>query len=78
MTVGESGRCPFTKQTDRKLVGNIAKLSATADAFSKLDLLREPLSAAAHSAGERVRELESSGSFSCLKTKPVNMENEIS
>ena len=38
------------------------------------DLLREPLSVA-HTAGEHVRELESSGAFSCLKTKPVYAEN---
>ena len=42
---------------------------------SKLDLFREPLSVAAHTAGEHVRELESSGAVSCLKTKPVYVEN---
>ena len=36
-----------------------------------LDLLREPLPVVAHTAGEHVRELESSGTFSSLKTKRV-------
>ena len=48
---------------------------ASAPALSELDLLREPLSVAAHTAAEHVRELESSGAFSCLKTKPVYVEN---
>ena len=48
---------------------------AAAPALSKLDLFREPLSVAAHTAGEHVRELESSGAVSCLKTKPVYVEN---
>ena len=47
---------------------------ASAPARSKLDLLREPRSVATHAAGEYVRELESSGAFSCLTTKPVNVE----
>ena len=37
----------------------------SAHALSELDLLRDPLSAAAHTAGEHVRTLESSGAFSC-------------
>ena len=40
---------------------------ASAPALSELDLPREPVSVAAHTAGEHVRELESSGAFSCLK-----------
>ena len=44
-------------------------------ALSELDLLREPLSVAAHTAREHVRELESFGVFSCLKTKHVYGEN---
>ena len=47
---------------------------ASAHALSELDLLREPLSVAAHTAGEHVRKLESSGAFSCSKTKPACVE----
>ena len=38
---------------------------ASAPALSELNLLREALSVAAHSAKEHVRKLESSGAFSC-------------
>ena len=48
---------------------------ASAHALSELELLRDPRSVAAHTAGEHVRELESSGAFSCLKSKPVYVEN---
>ena len=44
---------------------------ASARALSELDLLREPLSAAAHTTEEHVRKLESSGAFSCSKMKLV-------
>ena len=48
---------------------------ASAPALSELALLREPLSVAVHTAGEHARELEFSRAFSCLKTKPVYVEN---
>ena len=51
---------------------------ASLHALSKLDLLREPLSTAAQTAGERVRKLESSGVFSCSKMKLAYVENETS
>ena len=44
---------------------------ASALALSELALFRVP----AHTAGEHVRVLESSGAFSCLETKPVYVEN---
>ena len=47
-------------------------------ALSELDLVRAPLSAAAHTAGEHVRKLESSGAFSCSEIKPAHAENETS
>ena len=43
-----------------------------------LDLLREPLSAAAHTACEHVRILESSGAFSCSGVRPAHVEIEAS
>ena len=80
--LGKSSGFPFTKQADRKLVCFSAKASFFTDRSvgissrsSELDLLREPLSVAAHTAGEHVRELESSGAVSCTKTKPVYVEN---
>ena len=51
-----------------KLPSTPTAIFASAHAHSELDLLREP-------QGEHVRELESSGTFSCLKTKPVYVEN---
>ena len=58
---------PAGEQADRKLV--------SAPALSELDLLREPLSVAAHTAGEHVRELESSGAFSLSDMKPALVED---
>ena len=49
---------------------------ASAHALSELDLLREPLSAAALTAGEHVHNLESSGAFSCSEMEPAYVENE--
>ena len=75
--LGESGRCT-PHETNRVKVGvhrcqsfppAQTAVFASAHALSELDLLREPLSAAAHAAGERVRKLESSGAFSCSKIK---------
>ena len=43
---------------------------ASAHALPELDLLRKALSAAAHTAGEHVGTLESSGAFSYSKMKP--------
>ena len=57
---------------------NRSKVFASAHALSELDLVREPLSAAAHTAGEHVRKLESSGAFSCSDVKPAYVENETS
>ena len=49
---------------------------ATAPALSELNLRREPLSVAAHTAGEHVRNLEFSGAFNCSELKPAHVENE--
>ena len=49
---------------------------ASAHALSKLDLLREPLSAAAHAGGEHVRKLEPSSAFSCSNMEPAHVKNE--
>ena len=47
---------------------------ASAHALSELDVLHEPMSTAAHTAGEHVRKLESSGAFSS-RAKLANVEN---
>ena len=44
---------------------------ASVHALAKLNLLREPLSAAAHTACEHVRTLESSGVFNCSRAGPA-------
>ena len=44
---------------------------ASAHALSELNLLREPLSAAAHTTEEYVRKLESSSAFICSKMNPA-------
>ena len=44
--------------------------------LSELDLLREPLSASAHTTEEHVRKLESA--FSCSKTKSAHVKSEAS
>ena len=76
--LGKSVVCTFTEQVDRKLVCIIAQESAaptavfaSAPSVSKLDLLRGPLSAAAHTTGEHVRKIESTGSFSCSEMKKL-------
>ena len=51
---------------------------ATRPALSELDLLLEPLSVAALSAGEHVCKLESSGAFRCSKRNPAHAKNETS
>ena len=51
---------------------------ASVHVISELDLLREQLSAAALTAEEHVRKLESSGAFSCSKMKLVYAQNETS
>ena len=51
---------------------------ASAYALSELCLLHVPLSAAAQTAGEHVRELEFSGALSCSETKPTYVESETS
>ena len=51
---------------------------ASVHARLELDLLREPLSAAAHTACDYVRTLESSGAFSCSELKPAYVEKETS
>ena len=51
---------------------------ASVHALAELDLLREPLSAAAHTVCERVRTLKSSGVFSCSEAGPSCVENEVS
>ena len=51
---------------------------ASAHALLELDPLREPLSVAAHTVGERVREIESSSAFSCSEAKPAHMETTTS
>ena len=48
---------------------------ASAHARAELKLLREPLSAAAHAACERVRTLESSGAFNCSGAGPACGKN---
>ena len=53
-------------------------LSASAYALPELDLLREARSAAAHTTGEHVGALESSGTFSYSKMKPDCVEDETS
>ena len=58
-----------------KLPSTPTAVLASAPALSELDLLREPLSVAAHTKGEHVRELKSSGAFGCLKTKLVHVED---
>ena len=58
---GSLRRCPSTPTA----------VLASAPALSELDLLREPLSVAAHRAGEDVRKLESTGAFSCSEMKPA-------
>ena len=51
---------------------------ASAHDLSELDLLREPLSAAAHTTEEHVRKLEPSGAFSCSKMKLACVKSETS
>ena len=52
-----------------KLPPSPTAVLASARALSELDLLREPLLTAAHTAGVHVRELESPGAFSCSEMK---------
>ena len=47
-------------------------------ALAEMDLLREPLSAAAHTPCEHVRSLESSGVFNCSEAGPVCVEHDAS
>ena len=61
-----------------KLPSTPTGLFASDHVLSELDLLREPLSVAAHTAGEHVRELESSGTFSCSEAKPAHVETATS
>ena len=44
--------------------------------FSELDLIREALSAAVHTAGEHVRKLQSSSAFRCSNVEPAYVKNE--
>ena len=48
---------------------------ASARALSELDLLREPLSAAAQTAGEHVQKLESSVAVNCSEVRPDYVED---
>ena len=72
--LGESGRCSFTEQTDRKLVRIVADTSASTEPSLRVnpcplgrDLLREPLSAAAKTVREHVQRLEPSGALTCFE-----------
>ena len=83
--LGKSSGCPSRSKPIESWYASWPKLPSTptavlvsAPALSELDLLREPLSVAAHTAGEHVRELESSGAFSCSEIKPACAENETS
>ena len=73
---GNSDRCLFTKQAAQKLVCIISKAAAYTDRSSRTspcssepDLLGEPLSVAARTAGKRGRELESSNALTYSKRK---------
>ena len=80
--LNKSGRCPFTRESIESWYASLPRLPpqptavfATAHALSVLGLLWEPLSVAAHTAGERVRKLESSDAFSYSKAKPAYVED---
>ena len=80
----ESSGCTFTEQTDRK------RHHCQSFRLHRPQVSHQPkpsrswicsvsfLSAAARTAGEHKRELESSGAFSCSEMKPACVENETS
>ena len=71
--LGESGRCPSKVGLPycQSFRLHKSQFSNQSMFFPVLDLLREPLSAAAHTAGEHVRKLGSSGAFSCSYVEPA-------
>ena len=59
-----------------KLPPSPTAVFASAHALSELDLLHEPLAAAAQTAGEHVQKLEPSGAFSCSEIRHASVQNE--
>ena len=60
-----------------KLPSTPTAVLASAPALSELNLLREPLSAAVHTAAEHVRKLESFGTFGYSELKPAYVDTEF-